>query len=161
MKLRQQKGKGLKLDKQNGQFGKIRFDYPTLINGRCKVYKDNKVVLNELVDDDFVYLMTKRYNPKKSYSSESIAMLKKIMELSEKIPSEHSGKLKLLRKPCSKVYWNNIDELVQRLHLLIAAKQSGNDSIDNSNEITEILDLLLNNKVINQGQHKAISKLYT
>ena len=50
----------------------------------------------------------------------------------------------------------NPNELVEKLALLIASRQAGNDSTDIYNEIIEILDKLLNLKLINKRTHRRI-----
>lgn len=54
-------------------------------------------------------------------------------------------------------YYNNYNELVSRLSLLCASIDAGNNSTEIRNEISEILDILLNNNVINKNEHKKIS----
>ena len=51
---------------------------------------------------------------------------------------------------CSKQYFSSMDELVDRLSLLLASVEAGNTSIDVKNEISEILDILLSNKCLNK-----------
>jgi hypothetical protein len=46
--------------------------------------------------------------------------------------------------------------MVERLDLLIASKNAGNDSIEVYNECVEILDKLLNLKLIKKSDHKKI-----
>jgi hypothetical protein len=48
------------------------------------------------------------------------------------------------------------NEMVERLNLLIASKNAGNDSFDVYNECVEILDKLLNLKLIKKSDHKRI-----
>jgi hypothetical protein len=48
------------------------------------------------------------------------------------------------------------NEMVERLNLLIASKNAGNDSTDVYNECVEILDKLLNLKLIKKSDHKRI-----
>ena len=54
----------------------------------------------------------------------------------------------------------NGDEFVERLELLIASRDAGNDSIDIHNEIVDILDKLLNLKLITKTAHKKITQNY-
>jgi hypothetical protein len=50
--------------------------------------------------------------------------------------------------------------MVERLDLLIASKNVGNDSIEVYNECVEILDKLLKMKLIKKLDHKSISPLW-
>jgi hypothetical protein len=48
------------------------------------------------------------------------------------------------------------NEMVERLDLLIASKDAGNDSIEVYNECVEILDKLFKMKLIKKSDHKRI-----
>jgi hypothetical protein len=48
------------------------------------------------------------------------------------------------------------NEMVERLDLLIASKNAGNDSIEVYNECVEILDKLFKMKLIKKSDHKRI-----
>ena len=51
-------------------------------------------------------------------------------------------------------YYSSPDELINRLELLYAERDIGNDSIEVRNEIMAILDILLKNKIIDKVHHK-------
>jgi hypothetical protein len=116
------------------------------------------------VDPDLIYLLTKRYNPKKQYSPKAVETFTKMVELSGLNPTMHTGKLKLLQggsiPGCSKQYFSSIDELIDRLSLLTASVDAGNTSIDVKNEISEILDILLSKKCLTRQQHQQLYKTY-
>jgi len=125
---------------------------------------NKKKVLEEKIDPDLIYLLTKRYNSKKKYSLESVEVFKKLVELSELNPAIHSQKLNIFRggavSACSKQYFSSLDELVDRLSLLTASAEAGNTSIDVKNEISEILDILLSNKCIKEKDHQKLYKTF-
>jgi hypothetical protein len=51
-------------------------------------------------------------------------------------------------------YYSSPDELINRLELLCAERDIGNDSIEVRNEIMSILDILLKNKIIDKAHHE-------
>ena len=51
-------------------------------------------------------------------------------------------------------YYSSPDELINRLELLCAERDIGNDSIEVLNEIMSILDILLKNKIIDKVDHE-------
>ena len=155
-----------KLDLNTGAFGKLNINVPMLMAMlTLQVHHGRKKIIDQRVDPDLIYLLTKRYNPKKHYSPQSIETFTKLVEKSGLKPAVHTGKLKLLQgggavSGCSKQYFSSIDELVNRLSLLLASVEAGNTSIDVKNEISEILDILLRNKCLNKQQHYQLYKTY-
>ena len=171
LKKQEQEGHGLnqkprnayKLDLSTGKFGKLHINVPLLMTTLTLVaYRNKKNVLDEKIDPDLIYLLTKRYNSKKKYSPKSVELFKKLVELSELNPAIHSKKLNIFRggavSACSKQYFSSLDELVDRLSLLTASAKAGNTSIDVKNEISEILDILLSNKCIAEKDYQKLSK---
>jgi hypothetical protein len=173
LKKQEQEGHGLnqkprnayKLGLSTGKFGKLHINVPLLMTTLTLVaYRNKKKVLEEKIDPDLIYLLTKRYNSKKKYSPKSVELFKKLVELSELNPAMHSQKLNLFRggavSTCSKQYYSSLDELVDRLSLLTASAQAGNTSIDVKNEISEIFDILLSNKCITEKDYKKYIKIF-
>ena len=66
------------------------------------VSKGSQIIVNQNVDDDFIELITKRYNSKKKYSKESEDLFRDITELSGLPMHKTSSKFKKIIKPCSK-----------------------------------------------------------
>ena len=172
-KKQEQEGSGLnqkprnayKLDLSTGKFGKLHINVPLLMTTLTLVaHLNKKKVFEEKIDPDLIYLLTKRYNPKKQYSSKSVELFRKLVELSELNPAIHSQKLGIFRggavSACSKQYFSSLDELVDRLSLLTASAQAGNTSIDVKNEISEILDILLSNKCIQEKDYQKVYKTF-
>jgi len=172
-KKQKQEGHGLgqkprnayKLDLGTGKFGKLRINVPLLMTTLTLVaYLDKKKVLEERVDPDLIYLLTKRYNAKKQYSIKAVELFQKLAQLSELSPAMHSQKLNLVRggavSACSKQYFSSLDELVDRLSLLTASAQAGNTSVDVKNKIAEILDILLSNKCIAKKDYQKLYKKF-
>lgn len=60
----------------------------------------------------------------------------------------NNNKMIYNKNPIDYVYWNNVNELVDRLRLLYASKQAGNTSLSHNNEILSIIEELREEKVI-------------
>jgi hypothetical protein len=163
--LNQKARNAYKLDLSTGKFGKLRINVPLLMTTLTLIaHLNKKKVLEEKIDPDLIYLLTKRFNPKKQYSSKSVELFKKLAELSELNPAMHSQKLSLFRggavSACSKQYYSSLDELVDRLSLLTASAEAGNTSVDVKNEISEILDILLSNECIEEKDYRKLYKKF-
>ena len=114
--------------------------------------KGNQVV-DESVDDDFIVLVTKRYNPKKGYSDSAKQMFRKIVTLSAHPLVKTSGKYK-------NILCDRTDSLLDRLELLVSSIEAGNTSDEVVNEGMSILDTLLENRQITEEQHEGIYRKY-
>ena len=159
-KLQGKTGKGLaskgsyKLD-TTGTFSDLLLDLEQLLEHNRLYGLDNKgkQVLNERVDDDFVDLVTKRYNPKKRYSDSAKRMFRNLVSLSSHPLVRTSGKYK-------NILCDNASSLVDRLELLVASIEYGNTSDELVNEGMSILDTLLENGDITEDQHEGIYRKY-
>jgi len=58
-------------------------------------------------------------------------------------------------------YYSSPDELINRLELLCAERDIGNDSIEVRNEIMSILDILLKNKIIDKVHHEEMFRKWS
>ena len=159
-KLQGKIGKGLaskgsyKLD-TTGSFSDLLLDLEQLL-GHNRLYGlDNKgdQVVDESVDDDFIDLVTKRYNPKKRYSDSAKQMFRKIVTLSSHPLVKTSGKYK-------NILCDRTDSLLDRLELLVSSIEAGNTSDEVVNEGMSILDTLLENRQITEEQHEGIYRKY-
>jgi uncharacterized protein YfkK (UPF0435 family) len=95
-------------------------------------------------------------NAKKSQEREKIDNLQYVYSQLKKYKSvlEDIRKIPFYEKGSS--IFSDPNEMVERLNLLIASKNAGNDSTDVYNECVEILDKLLNLKLIKKSDHKRI-----
>jgi hypothetical protein len=95
-------------------------------------------------------------NAKKSQEQEKIDNLQYVYSQLKKYKSvlEDIRKIPFYEKGSGIV--SDPNEMVERLNLLIASKNAGNDSTDVYNECVEILDKLLNLKLIKKSDHKKI-----
>ena len=67
----QQKRQSYKLS-ASGRYGNLTIDLNQLTGfNKLIVTKGSEIIINQNVDDDFIELITKRYNSKKTYSKES------------------------------------------------------------------------------------------
>ena len=74
------KGTGLKLSSDH-MFGNIHIDPSKLLQMRLEAYNNNgKKVISKKIDDDLIHLLTKRYNPKRSYSEHSQKTFNKLID---------------------------------------------------------------------------------
>ena len=67
----------------DGRYGNLTIDLNQLTGfNKLIVTKDSQIIINQNVDDDFIKLITKRYNSKKTYSKESEDLFRDLTELS-------------------------------------------------------------------------------
>jgi len=148
-------------------FGKLSIDVPKLMGYlKLEAYQGNRKVMSRKVDLDFVDLVTKRHNHKRTYSPKSLKDFKDLVKLSDMPIQRHSKKFSLLQqakmhqKAGEIKYYKTPDELMNRLHVLLGEINAGNKSGNVNNEIYEILDTLLNQNVLTKEQHKQIVDNY-
>lgn len=158
----QMKGDGLRSKRNHkinsdGTFGAISIDMPMLLNSnRLKAHKNDKVVLNRKVSDDFIDLVTKRYNSKNTYSENALRTYRQLLDLAELSLSSHSKKFKAIKDSTKKIYYKDTKELANRLKILLGEIEAGNNNVDIKNEAMEIMDTLLEHKVIDRGSYKEL-----
>ena len=69
--------------REDGRYGNLTIDINQLYGfNKLVVIKDSQIIINQNVDDDFIELITKRYNSKKTYSKQSEDLFRDITELS-------------------------------------------------------------------------------
>ena len=113
-----------------GQYGNLIIDVPKLMGQLHLVAKkDGNKVLDKKVDFDTIDLLTKRYNSKKNYSELSKMIFNQLNKLSE-IPIHRSSK-KYSKIGSGIVYYNDTNDLIDRLELLGGSILAGNDGVKN------------------------------
>ena len=111
----------------DGMFGNLWIDQEKLNDFKLEAYKDDKKVLSHKADWDLIELLTKRYNTKKQYSPQSLETFAKRIDLSGLPINARLLKYAAAKKtggsrPGSNIrYYKSPDELVERLHFLIAS----------------------------------------
>ena len=128
-------GKGYKQLKRNaykisygGQYGNLIIDIPKLMGQLHLVAKkDGNKVIDKKVDFDTIDLLTKRFNSKKNYSDLSKMVFNQLNKLSE-IPIHRSSK-KFSKIGNGVVYYNDTNDLINRLELLGGSILAGNNGV--------------------------------
>ena len=142
---------------QNGQYGGLVIDLPKLF-GNLKVvaHKNGQKVYDKQADFDTLDLLTKRFNSKKKYSNLSRMIFDELNQLSE-IPI-HRTSNKFKRMGSGVIYYNNPNDLIDRMELLGGSILAGNDGV--KKEFTQIAHTLNNLGVINNNQLNNLLREY-
>ena len=132
-------------------------DVPKLMEQlKLVAYKDGNKVYDRRVDFDTLDLLTKRFNSKKKYSDLSKFVFNELNELSD-IPIHRTSK-KYTKIGAGVVYYNNPEDLLDRLELLGGSILAGNDSA--KSEFSEIAHTLRKLNIINREQFKEMLNNY-
>ena len=116
------------------------------------------VLLDEKVDSDFIDLIRKICDTKKKYSNLSKVVFKTLTDLSGLENKKRSKKFKnIIKGGCIPTIYNDPEDLLSRLELIIGSIDAGNDNSKMKNRGREILDELLKLGAISKDQHE---KLY-
>lgn len=143
-------------------FHNLYVDVPKMEkNGKLVVKQrgpKSSVIMNRIIDQDTVDLLTRKYSPRRKYSDRAWEIYERLINLSsfKSHPNiRRSGKFKALKKRQGgnmkgngvvvKMYKNN-KELKDRLKLLQGSKTTGNNNPAIDQEISEIQALLNNAK---------------
>ena len=134
---------------QNGQYGGVIIDLPKLY-GHLKViaHKNGQKVYDKQADFDTLDLLTKRFNSKKKYSNLSKIIFNELNQISG-IPI-HRTSNKFKKMGPGVIYYNNPDDLLDRMELLGGSIQAGNDGV--KGEYIQIAHTLNKIGVINNNQ---------
>ena len=164
-KYKPKKGSGIYTQKkrnaykvsQNGQYGGLVIDLPKLF-GNLKVvaHKNGQKVYDKQADFDTIDLLTKRFNSKKKYSNLSRMIFDELNQLSE-IPI-HRTSNKFKKMGSGVIYYNNPNDLLDRMELLGGSILAGNDGV--KKEFTQIAHTLNNLGVINNNQLNNLLREY-
>ena len=115
---------------QYGQYGGLMIDIPKLMGQlRLIASKDGQKVLDKKVDFDTIDLLTKRFTSKKKYSDIAKMVFNELNQLSEIPIHKTSNKFKKIGSGV--VYFNNINDLLDRMELLGGSILAGNNSVKN------------------------------
>ena len=132
------KGQGLKMI--GNKFGSLIINPDALASGRLYVSrKDGTVLMDEKSDRSLYDLLTKKFSKSHKYSKTAIETFKKLATLAG--ISLYRGRSSKSRMLGGAIYYNDPNDLVGRLNLLVASKHAGNTGVDN--EISDIIDELL------------------
>ena len=152
----QKKRNAYKID-QNGQYGGLIIDLPKLF-GYLKViaHKNGHKIYEKQGDFDTVDLLTKRFNSKKNYSNLSKIIFDELNQLSGIPIHKTSSKFKKMGQGV--IYYNNPNDLLDRMELLGGSILAGNDGV--KNEFIQIAHTLNKIGVINNDQLNDLLKEY-
>ena len=168
-KYTKKKGSGIRKYKQPkrnaykisdaSSFGNLSVDVPKLKNEmKLNVFRGGKIVYHADADKSLVDLLTKRFNPKRSYSLNAVKIFNDLNLLANLPKHPSSGKSKLLGSGV--VYYNDPNELAERMKILVGAIAAGNNSPVIKNDLSMINDEFLKIGAIDQTIHEKFYKKY-
>ena len=144
----QRKRNAYKLSK-GGSFGHVYIDPAKLRINRLSVKdKAGNSLIDNVVDNSLIDLLTKRYNPKVEYTSEAKDIFKDLTRFSGFKKSKRSGKQKLLGGSTVTLVPDTPKDILARLTLLLGTRRAGNNSLDIRNEIVQLIDIAYSKKII-------------
>ena len=165
-----QKGKGFQKISQDGIFGSLKIDMNKFFKMKLVARKNNRIVIKGDLSHDLFLLLTKRYNPKHQYSQTACDEFKKIVELAD-LPSALAkcGKGMILKNivkgkaapppttiETKFVYYDTLEELLERLHVIIGSIEAGNNNSELKEEGRQLLERLKSKKAISNVQFESL-----
>ena len=162
------KGSGIRKYKQpkrnaykisGSAYGNLSVDVPKLKNEmKLNVFRGGKLIYHADADKSLVDLLTKRFNPRRSYSLNAVKIFNDLNLLANLPRHPSSGKSKLLGSGV--VYYNNPNELAERMKILVGSMAAGNNSPVIKNDLAMINDEFLRIGAIDQTTHEKFYKKY-
>ena len=147
--MRQQRKRNAYKLSKGGSFGHVYIDPAKLRMNRLSV-KDRagNSLMDNVVDNSLVDLITKRFNPKVEYTSEANDIFKDLTRFSGFQKSKRSCKQKLLGGSTISLVPDTPKDILSRLVLLLGTRRAGNNSLDIRNEIVQLIDIAYGNKLL-------------
>ena len=143
----------------DSSFGNLSVDVPRLMNEmKLNVFRGGKLIYHADADKSLVDLLTKRFNPRRSYSLNAVKIFNDLNLLANLPRHPSSGKSKLLGSGV--VYYNDPNELAERMKILVGAIAAGNNSPVIKNDLAMINDEFLKIGAIDQTIHEKFYKKY-
>ena len=161
------KGKGVKYKEpkrnaykiQDGGYGGLVIDVPRLVNEmKLNVFRGGKLLYSADADGSLINLLTKRYNPKTKYSINAVKIFNDLNTLANMPKHRSSGKSRMVGS--SVAYYNNANDLVDRMKILIGSIVAGNNSPLIKNDLSQINDELLRINAIDRSLHEKFYQKY-
>ena len=157
VKYKQPKRNAYKI--QDGGYGGLVIDLPKLFNEmKVFAYRGGKLMYQSDADKSLVNLLTKRFNPKTKYSINAVRIFNDLNTLANMPKHKSSGKSRMIGSSVS--YYNNANELVDRMKILIGSIAAGNNSPVLKNDLSQIIDELLKINAIDRSLHKKFYQKY-
>ena len=159
------KGQGIRQPKrhaykiQDGSYGGLVIDLPRLYNEfKLNVFRGGKLLYETNADKSLINLLTKRFNPKTKYSLNAVRIFNDLNTLSNIPKHRSSGKSRMVGS--SVTYYNNPNELADRMKILVGSIAAGNNSPVIRNDLSQINDELLKINAIDSSLHEKFFKKY-
>ena len=162
------KGTGIRKYKQpkrnaykisDSSYGNLSVDVPRLMNEmKLNVFRGGKLIYHADADKSLVDLLTKRFNPRKKYSLNAVKIFNDLNLLANLPRHPSSGKSKLLGSGV--VYYNDPNELAERMKILVGSMAAGNNSPVIKNDLAMINDEFLRIGAIDKQIHEKFYKKY-
>ena len=153
----QRKRNAYKLSK-GGSFGHVYIDPAKLRMNRLSVKdKAGNSLIDNVVDNSLIDLLTKRYNPKVEYTPEAKDIFKDLTRFSGFKKSKRSGKQKLLGGSTVTLVPDTPKDILARLTLLLGTRRAGNNSLDIRNEIVQLIDIAYSKKIITNEEKRRLT----
>ena len=162
------KGTGIRKYKQpkrnaykisDSSYGNLSVDVPRLMNEmKLNVFRGGKIIYQADADKSLVDLLTKRFNPRKKYSMNAVKIFNDLNLLANLPRHPSSGKSKLLGSGV--VYYNDPNELAERMKILVGSMAAGNNSPVIKNDLAMINDEFLKIGAINKQIHEKFYNKY-
>ena len=154
-KYKQPKRNAFKI--QDKSYGNLSVDVPKLMNEmKLDVRRGGKIIYQANADKSLVDLLTKRFNPKKSYSMNAVKIFNDLNLLANLPKHKSSGKSKLVGSGV--VFYNNPKELAKRMKVLVGSMAAGNNSPVLRNDLSMINNEFLKIGEIDKKMHKKFYK---
>ena len=144
---------------QDGSYGGLVIDLPRLYNEmKLNVFRGGKLLYSADADGSLINLITKRFNPKTKYSINAVRIFNDLNTLANLPKHSSSGKTRMVGS--SVTYYNDPNQLADRMKILIGSIAAGNNSPLNINDLSQINDELLRIGAIDQSIHEKFFKKY-
>ena len=144
---------------QDGGYGGLVIDLPKLFNEvKVFAYRGGKLMYQSDADKSLVNLLTKRFNPKTKYSMNAVRIFNELNTLANMPKHRSSGKSRMVGS--SVTYYNNANELADRMKILLGSIAAGNNSPVIRNDLSQINDELLRFNVIDRSLHEKFYQKY-
>ena len=144
---------------QDGVYGGLVIDLPKLFNEmKLNVFRGGKLLYQSAADRSLINLLTKRFNPKTKYSMNAVRIFNDLNTLANMPKHRSSGKSRMVGS--SVTYYNNANELADRMKILIGSIAAGNNSPVIRNDLSQINDELLRINAIDRSLHEKFYQKY-
>ena len=167
-KYTKKKGSGIRKYKQpkrnaykisDSAYGDLSVDVPKLKNEmKLNVFRGGKIIYHADADKSLVDLLTKRFNPRSKYSLNAVKIFNDLNLLANLPRHPSSGKSKLLGSGV--VYYNDPNELAERMKILAGSMAAGNNSPVIKNDLAMINDEFLKIGAIDKQIHEKFYNKY-